>query len=146
MSKKSVSQSIMSKFSTVKLYLRTLPISTYPSFYCTEQRFLPKPGWTWAQYKCRLQWATRLWQWMFRQQREGTHLNRGEFINDVVKALNLIRHVAVSPSMSGDFALPYLVKHSTDMGGYVAVAPGATSILERQRCGNDSYVGGVWRV
>ncbi|XP_076353823.1 uncharacterized protein LOC143248858 isoform X2 [Tachypleus tridentatus] len=34
--------------------------------------------------------------------------------------------------MSGAFALPYLVKHSTDMGGYVPVA----SILERQPCGN----------
>ncbi|XP_076337433.1 putative protein-lysine deacylase ABHD14B isoform X1 [Tachypleus tridentatus] len=38
--------------------------------------------------------------------------------------------------MSGAFALPYLVKHSTDMGGCVPVAPGATSILERQPCGN----------
>ncbi|XP_076330778.1 putative protein-lysine deacylase ABHD14B [Tachypleus tridentatus] len=62
--------------------------------------------------------------------------DRGEFINDVVKALNLIRPVVVSPSMSGAFALPYLVKYSTDMGGYVPVAPGATSILERQPCGN----------
>ncbi|XP_076330763.1 putative protein-lysine deacylase ABHD14B [Tachypleus tridentatus] len=62
--------------------------------------------------------------------------NRGEFTYDVVKALNLIRPVVVSPSMSGAFALPYLVKHSTDMGGYVPVAPGATSILERQPCGN----------
>ncbi|XP_076354340.1 putative protein-lysine deacylase ABHD14B [Tachypleus tridentatus] len=62
--------------------------------------------------------------------------DRGEFINDVVKALNLIRPVVVSPSMSGTLALPYLVKHSTDMGGYVPVAPGATSILERQPCGN----------
>ncbi|XP_076352627.1 putative protein-lysine deacylase ABHD14B [Tachypleus tridentatus] len=35
----------------------------------------------------------------------------GEFINDVVKALNLIRPVVVSSSMSGAFAVPYLVKH-----------------------------------
>ncbi|XP_013776282.1 protein ABHD14B-like [Limulus polyphemus] len=62
---------------------------------------------------------------------------RGEFINDIVKALNLIRPVVVSPSMSGAFALPYLLKHSTDMGGYVPVAPGATSVLERQPCGSD---------
>ncbi|XP_076337438.1 uncharacterized protein LOC143239801 isoform X2 [Tachypleus tridentatus] len=65
MSKKPVSQSIMSKFSTMKFYLRTLAISTSPSFYCTEQCFLPKRGWTWAQYKCWLQWATGLWQWMY---------------------------------------------------------------------------------
>ncbi|XP_076352675.1 putative protein-lysine deacylase ABHD14B [Tachypleus tridentatus] len=62
--------------------------------------------------------------------------DRGEFINDVVKTLNLIRPVVVSRSMSGAFALPYLVKHSTNMGGYVPVGPEATSILERQPCGN----------
>ncbi|XP_076308449.1 uncharacterized protein LOC143223856 [Tachypleus tridentatus] len=66
--------------------------------------------------------------------------DRGEFINDVVKALKLIRPVVGSPSMSGTFALPNLVKYSTDMGGYVPVAPGATSIIERQPCGNGQSI------
>ncbi|XP_076344162.1 putative protein-lysine deacylase ABHD14B isoform X1 [Tachypleus tridentatus] len=60
--------------------------------------------------------------------------DQGEFLNHVIKALGLKRPVVVSPSMSGTYALPYLLKYSEEMGGYIPVAPVGTSILEKHSC------------
>ena len=53
--------------------------------------------------------------------------DKGKFLHDFMKAINMDRPVIVSPSMSGSFALPYLLSEpltSTDRArGYIPVAP-----------------------
>ncbi|XP_002741873.1 putative protein-lysine deacylase ABHD14B [Saccoglossus kowalevskii] len=50
-------------------------------------------------------------------------VDKGEFLLNFIKALKLEHSVIVSPSMSGTFALPLLMKHPEVFRGYVPVAP-----------------------
>lgn len=45
------------------------------------------------------------------------------WLGKLIDALHLDRPVVVSPSMSGRFAMPYVVAHSDRLRGFVAVAP-----------------------
>ena len=52
--------------------------------------------------------------------------SRGDFLSDLVNALDLLRGgsvVIISPSMSGRFSLPFLISHPEKVKGYVPVAP-----------------------
>ncbi|XP_067142637.1 putative protein-lysine deacylase ABHD14B [Centruroides vittatus] len=52
------------------------------------------------------------------------------FLSKVVKTLNLNNPVVISPSLSGLFSLPYMLRNWPEMGGYVPVAPVGTDLLE----------------
>lgn len=47
----------------------------------------------------------------------------GVWLEKLIEALHLDRPVVVSPSMSGRFAMPFVVEHSDQLRGFVAVAP-----------------------
>ncbi len=47
----------------------------------------------------------------------------GPWLGKLIDALHLDRPVVVSPSMSGRFAMPFVVEHSDRLRGFVAVAP-----------------------
>ncbi|MBD2482830.1 alpha/beta fold hydrolase [Planktothrix sp. FACHB-1365] len=49
--------------------------------------------------------------------------NRVELLLEIIDHLNLSGCVLVSPSMSGNYSLPFIVQHSDRLGGFVAVAP-----------------------
>ncbi|XP_076045937.1 putative protein-lysine deacylase ABHD14B isoform X2 [Oratosquilla oratoria] len=55
--------------------------------------------------------------------------NRGEYLNNLVTELKLTAPVIVSPSMSGGFSIPYLIKYHDLIGGYVPVAPVGTRAI-----------------
>jgi len=44
-------------------------------------------------------------------------------LEQMLPELHLRRPVLVSPSMSGDFVLPYLIAHEAEVAGFVALAP-----------------------
>ncbi|XP_015914500.1 putative protein-lysine deacylase ABHD14B [Parasteatoda tepidariorum] len=68
------------------------------------------------------------------------NLNRGEFLDSVIKTLNLKNPVIISPSMSGSFSLPYLLEHSDKLAGFVPVAPVGINILDKSSCKNGENV------
>uniref|UniRef100_A0A8V1A4K9 Protein ABHD14A n=1 Tax=Gallus gallus TaxID=9031 RepID=A0A8V1A4K9_CHICK len=51
---------------------------------------------------------------------------RAAFLRHVVQRLGLRRPVLVSPSMSGRFALPFLLAHGRQLAGFVPIAPVGT--------------------
>lgn len=53
----------------------------------------------------------------------GTQTKPETWLGKLIDALHLDRPVVVSPSMSGRFAMPFVVEHSARMRGFVAVAP-----------------------
>lgn len=57
--------------------------------------------------------------------------DRALFLQHVIQAFDLNHPVIVSPSMSGYFTLPYLLKHWKTMAGYIPVAPVGYEILEK---------------
>ncbi|MCH7995422.1 MAG: alpha/beta hydrolase [Planctomycetes bacterium] len=52
-----------------------------------------------------------------------TKIKAGTWLGKLIDALHLDRPVVVSPSMSGRFAMPFVVAHSDRLRGFVAVAP-----------------------
>jgi abhydrolase domain-containing protein 14 len=54
---------------------------------------------------------------------EADDLAPAALLEALLPELKLKRPVLVAPSMSGAYALPYLVAHSADVGGLVALAP-----------------------
>ena len=63
---------------------------------------------------------------------EGGGEDRGAFLAALVDALGLDRPVVVAPSMSGAFALPFVLEHGDRCGGFVPVAPAVrASVQER---------------
>lgn len=52
-----------------------------------------------------------------------TQTKPGAWLGKLVDAMHLDRPVVVSPSMSGRFAMPFVVEHSDRLRGFVAVAP-----------------------
>ncbi|XP_048813323.1 protein ABHD14A isoform X2 [Lagopus muta] len=55
-----------------------------------------------------------------------TQWGRAAFLQRVVRQLGLQRPVLVSPSMSGRFALPFLLAHGEQLAGFVPIAPVGT--------------------
>ncbi|XP_033106543.1 protein ABHD14A-like [Anneissia japonica] len=52
--------------------------------------------------------------------------NKADFLMDVMTALKIEKPILISPSMSGQYALPLVMKHAEALKGYVPVAPVAT--------------------
>ncbi|XP_002741876.1 putative protein-lysine deacylase ABHD14B [Saccoglossus kowalevskii] len=50
-----------------------------------------------------------------------------QFLLNVMKTLNIFRPVIISPSVSGEYSLPLVLKHPDVVRGYVPVAPVGTS-------------------
>lgn len=52
-----------------------------------------------------------------------------QFLADVMDKLNLKRPVLVAPSMSGSYAMPFVLdkKHSKELRGFIPIAPGAVA-------------------
>lgn len=57
-------------------------------------------------------------------------LDKLTFLSKVVKTFNLIHPVVISPSISGLFSIPYVLKNWQEMGGYIPIAPVGTNLLE----------------
>uniref|UniRef100_A0A8B9UY55 Protein ABHD14A n=1 Tax=Anas zonorhyncha TaxID=75864 RepID=A0A8B9UY55_9AVES len=55
-----------------------------------------------------------------------TQQGRVAFLERILEELGLERPVLVSPSMSGRFALPFLLLHGDRLGGFVPIAPVGT--------------------
>lgn len=46
-----------------------------------------------------------------------------DYLVELLEVLNLNKSVLISPSMSGNYSLPFIINHSDKLGGFVAVAP-----------------------
>ncbi|NXP00404.1 ABHEA protein, partial [Certhia brachydactyla] len=55
-----------------------------------------------------------------------TEQGRRTFLDHVLQELGMQRPVLVSPSMSGRFALPFLLTHGDRLAGFVPIAPVGT--------------------
>lgn len=55
-----------------------------------------------------------------------TAQGRTTFLDHVLQELGMQRPVLVSPSMSGRFALPFLLAHGDRLAGFVPIAPVGT--------------------
>ncbi|XP_049272826.1 putative protein-lysine deacylase ABHD14B isoform X3 [Rhipicephalus sanguineus] len=64
----------------------------------------------------------------------GTITDKAAFVQHLLAALHLNNPVIVSPSLSGQLSLPFLVKHWQQMAGYVPVAPVGWNVLEQVQC------------
>ncbi|KAK8785190.1 hypothetical protein V5799_008448 [Amblyomma americanum] len=60
--------------------------------------------------------------------------DQAAFVQHILAALHLERPVIVSPSLSGQLSLPFLVKHWQLMAGYVPVAPVGWNVLQKVQC------------
>lgn len=65
------------------------------------------------------------------------NLNKSQFMDELISALNLKNPVIISPSMSGSYSLSYLIRHPENLGGFIPVSPVQTSILRDTSCPND---------
>ncbi|XP_077488584.1 putative protein-lysine deacylase ABHD14B isoform X1 [Amblyomma americanum] len=65
---------------------------------------------------------------------DGKIPDKAAFVQHLVAALHLQRPVIVSPSLSGQLSLPFLIKHWQQMAGYVPVAPVGWNVLEQVQC------------
>ena len=57
--------------------------------------------------------------------------DKAEYLSELVKSLALKKFILVSPSMSGTFSVPFVEKFSSDVAGYVPVAPINTQSLQQ---------------
>lgn len=64
----------------------------------------------------------------------GTISDKAAFLEHLLVALHLSNPVIVSPSLSGQLSLPFLVKHWQQMAGFVPVAPVGWNVLEQVHC------------
>ncbi len=46
-----------------------------------------------------------------------------EFLRELIQELNLQKPIIVSPSMSGGYSLPFIVKYAEKLSGFVPIAP-----------------------
>lgn len=51
------------------------------------------------------------------------NVDNADFLQEFLTKLEITKPVMVSPSMSGGFSIPYILKHPEALGGYVPVAP-----------------------
>ncbi len=67
-----------------------------------------------------------------------------EFLPKLIAKLNLQKTVLVSPSMSGTYSLSFLVKHSQDLQGFVAIAPVGILKMSQQLRGIELPTLAIW--
>lgn len=60
--------------------------------------------------------------------------DRGEFLNLLIEKLNLQKCIIISPSYSGLYTLPYLVKYWRKLAAFVSVAPIGNEALFQSTC------------
>jgi len=81
--------------------------------------------------------------------------DRAVFLIDLMAKLKLVKPIIVSPSMSGRFSLPLLIKHPDKLSGFIPIAPVGIPDFETQLQGitvptlafwgdNDKLVPVVW--
>jgi abhydrolase domain-containing protein 14 len=81
--------------------------------------------------------------------------DRAGFLINVMAKLKLVKPIIVSPSMSGRFSLPLLIKHPEQFSGFVPIAPVGIPDFETQLKGitvptlafwgdNDKLVPAIW--
>jgi len=68
------------------------------------------------------------------------NLDKVEFLNTIITALHLKNPVIISPSMSGSYALKFLLKYPNQLAGFIPISPVATSILDESPCKNEDNV------
>lgn len=61
--------------------------------------------------------------------KEPESVDRIQFLSNLIKELGLERPVVVAPSMSGSYALPFVMdkEHAKELRGFIPVAPGAVA-------------------
>ncbi|XP_053629167.1 putative protein-lysine deacylase ABHD14B isoform X2 [Cherax quadricarinatus] len=52
-----------------------------------------------------------------------------DYLHTFMTSLRITQVILVSPSMSGRFSIPFIMKYPEDLGGYVPVAPVSTSLI-----------------
>lgn len=65
--------------------------------------------------------------------------DRAAFVQHLLAALRLQNPVIVSPSLSGQLSLPFMIQHWREMAGYVPVAPVGWNLLEQVQCDSDGH-------
>ncbi|KAG8197174.1 hypothetical protein JTE90_011332 [Oedothorax gibbosus] len=66
--------------------------------------------------------------------------DKSEFLHSVFQTFEMDLPVVVSPSMSGQYALQYLLLKGSFLAGYVPVAPVGYEVLERLPVCKDKYI------
>ena len=77
-----------------------------------------------------------------------TAQGRVAFLDRILQELGMRRPVLISPSMSGRFALPFLLVRGDRLAGFVPIAPVGTKdyTAEQYRQVQVRWVAGSWRV
>lgn len=60
-------------------------------------------------------------------------MSKVEYFTLLSRALNLDKAILVSPSMSGHYALPFVLTHPEMFAGLVPIAPAASGIVPPSR-------------
>ncbi|XP_014022926.1 abhydrolase domain-containing protein 14A isoform X3 [Salmo salar] len=99
---------------------------------------LPKPGRNWAPWPCWPQTDTRPWLWTYQlflppgfgnspdSDAVKTDQHRVDLLGRFMEALGVRTAVLLSPSMSGHYSIPFLMKHSAQLHGFIPIAPVGT--------------------
>jgi pimeloyl-ACP methyl ester carboxylesterase len=69
---------------------------------------------------------------------------QSEILPKVFEKLNLTQVVLISPSMSGTYSLPFLVEHTEQLQGFVAVAPVGIMKMSQKLKGIDLPTLAIW--
>jgi len=70
--------------------------------------------------------------------------NSTDLLLEIFSSLNLVKPVIVSPSMSGEFTLPFIATHPDKIAGFVAVAPVKIPTFEAQLQDNKVPTLAIW--
>jgi len=71
----------------------------------------------------------------FGQSSKGSETSDGsKFLHTLIKKLDLIKPVIISPSYSGHFSLPYLLEYWNEMAGYVPISPVGDRVTPNYQC------------
>ncbi len=71
----------------------------------------------------------------FGKSTKGSHnLEDSKFLHILIEKLNLKNPVIVSPSYSGRYSLPYLVKFGDEMAGYIPISPVGNLVIPPEKC------------
>ncbi|MFB2968183.1 alpha/beta fold hydrolase [Aerosakkonema sp. BLCC-F183] len=68
----------------------------------------------------------------------------GEFLLELIEVLKLNKPVLISPSMSGNYSLPFVVNHSEKLSGFVPVAPVGIMMFTQQLQGIQLPTLAIW--
>ncbi|MGC9506225.1 alpha/beta fold hydrolase [Baaleninema sp.] len=69
---------------------------------------------------------------------------RDNFLEQFLEAANISHPVLVSPSMSGNYSLPFLVEHPDKLRGYIPVAPVGISQFRKRLEGIEVPTLAIW--